>query len=219
VEEEKPENKNFEIDKPLEQIAKEVQGMKIPQLGKWAVDNAPNSAAKEIATKVLARLKEFDKLKVFPKSIRVLNDSQFNTKGVRGAVTLASMRGVGIELTLRLNGLQNGVKSLPIYDNGNGKNYQGITATENYTPLLELIRFFTPFGIKQYNTITLKDKIWAIEVKSHDVDTQDLKGLQLFSKYYPNVYKSAIVAPQEKTRIQDGIFICDIVTLLQEMGL
>jgi hypothetical protein len=111
VEEEKPENKNFEIDKPLEQIAKEVQGMKIPQLGKWAVDNAPNSAAKEIATKVLARLKEFDKLKVFPKAIRVLNDSQFNTKGVRGAVTLASMRGVGIELTLRLNGLQNNKSS------------------------------------------------------------------------------------------------------------
>jgi len=59
-----------------------------------------------------------------------------------------------------LDGLQNGVKALPIYENGNGKYYQGITATENYSPLLELMRFFTPFGIKQYNTITLKDKIW-----------------------------------------------------------
>ncbi len=63
-----------------------------------------------------------------------------------------------------LEGLQNGVKSLPVYDNGNGKYYQGITATENYSPLLELVRFFTPFGIKQYNTITLKDKIWEERV-------------------------------------------------------
>ena len=63
-----------------------------------------------------------------------------------------------------LEGLQNGVKSLPVYDNDNGKYYQGITATENYSPLLELVRFFTPFGIKQYNTITLKDKIWEERV-------------------------------------------------------
>lgn len=63
-----------------------------------------------------------------------------------------------------LNGLQNGVKTLPIYDNGNGKQYQGIVATENYSPLVELMRFFTPFGIKQYNTIQLKDKIWEERV-------------------------------------------------------
>jgi GLPGLI family protein len=61
-------------------------------------------------------------------------------------------------------GLQNGVKALPIYDNGNGKLYHGIVATETYSPLLELMRFFTPFGIKQYNTITLKDKIWEERV-------------------------------------------------------
>lgn len=63
-----------------------------------------------------------------------------------------------------LNGLQNGIKALPIYENGNGKNYQGIATTENFTPLLELLRFFTPFGIKHYNTITLKDKIWEERV-------------------------------------------------------
>jgi GLPGLI family protein len=61
-------------------------------------------------------------------------------------------------------GLQNGVKALPSYDNGNGKLYQGIAATETYSPLLELMRFFTPFGIKQYNTIMLKDKIWEERV-------------------------------------------------------
>ena len=63
-----------------------------------------------------------------------------------------------------LDGLKNGAKTLPIYNNGNGKEYQGIVSTENYLPLLELMRFFTPFGIKQYNHIQLKDKTWEEKV-------------------------------------------------------
>jgi GLPGLI family protein len=63
-----------------------------------------------------------------------------------------------------LDGLQNGVKSLPIYENGNGKQYQGIISTDDYSPIIELMRFFTPFGIKQYNTIQLKDKTWEERV-------------------------------------------------------
>lgn len=59
-----------------------------------------------------------------------------------------------------LNGLMNGSKSLPVYENGNGKQYQGVVKTGNYSPLLELMRFFTPFGIKQYGHIQLKNKIW-----------------------------------------------------------
>lgn len=72
-----------------------------------------------------------------------------------------------------LDGLQNGVKTLPIYENGNGKLYQGIVSTENYVPLLELMRFFTPFGIKQYNTIQLKDKVWEERV-SYRQDISEL---------------------------------------------
>jgi len=59
-----------------------------------------------------------------------------------------------------LDGLKNGVKTLPVYSNGNGKNYQGVVATPDYTPPLELMRFFTPFGIKQFNHIQLKGKQW-----------------------------------------------------------
>ena len=72
-----------------------------------------------------------------------------------------------------LDGLQNGIKTLPIYDNGNGKQYQGIVSTENFSPLIELIRFFTPFGIKQYNTIQLKDKVWEERV-SYRQDISEL---------------------------------------------
>lgn len=75
-----------------------------------------------------------------------------------------------------LDGLQNGVKALPVYDNGNGKIYQGITRTDDYSPLLELMRFFTPFGIKQYNHIELKDKKWEDFVSYR----QDISELQSF---------------------------------------
>jgi GLPGLI family protein len=59
-----------------------------------------------------------------------------------------------------LDGLQNGAKVLPVYTCGNNKEYQGVVATKDYLPLIELMRFFTPFGIKQYNYLELKDKKW-----------------------------------------------------------
>lgn len=59
-----------------------------------------------------------------------------------------------------LDGLQKGAKTLPSYENGNGKSYLGMVRTEEFSPLIELMRFFTPFGIKQYNHLQLKDKIW-----------------------------------------------------------
>ncbi|WP_233525549.1 PNGase F N-terminal domain-containing protein [Chitinophaga silvisoli] len=46
-----------------------------------------------------------------------------------------------------LNGLQNGVKDLPVYK----EKYQGVVATDDYLPAMELLRFFTPFGIHHYN--------------------------------------------------------------------
>jgi hypothetical protein len=82
-----------------------------------------------------------------------------------------------------LDGLQNGVKTLPMYDNGNGKLYQGIVASSTYSPLLELMRFFTPFGIKQYNSIALKDKTWEERVNyRQDISelTAALSGQEIY---------------------------------------
>lgn len=59
-----------------------------------------------------------------------------------------------------LDGLKNGINTLPYYENGNGKKYQGYTLTNEYEPLIELMRFFTPFGINKYNHIQIKDKEW-----------------------------------------------------------
>ncbi|MFZ4679682.1 MAG: GLPGLI family protein [Flavobacterium sp.] len=75
-----------------------------------------------------------------------------------------------------LDGLQNGAKTLPIYNNGNGKEYQGVVATENYNPIVELMRFFTPFGVKQYNNLQLKDKTWTENVLYRQ-DVSDLRSL------------------------------------------
>jgi len=57
-----------------------------------------------------------------------------------------------------LNGLQKGVKALPVYK----EKYQGVVATDNYLPTLELLRFFTPFGVNKYNKVSnIKGYNWA----------------------------------------------------------
>lgn len=58
------------------------------------------------------------------------------------------------------DGLEKGAKILPVFENGNGKQYYGVTATENYAPAMEMMRFFTAFGIQKFNHIQLKDKNW-----------------------------------------------------------
>jgi GLPGLI family protein len=75
-----------------------------------------------------------------------------------------------------LDGLKNGAGTLPIYTNGNGKEYQGVVATPTYNPVVELMRFYTPFGVKQYNTLQLKDKTWA-ENTMYRQDISDLRML------------------------------------------
>lgn len=58
------------------------------------------------------------------------------------------------------HGLEKGVKTLPMYENGNGKQYFGIISNQNYQPVVEMMRFFTAFGINTFNNLELKDKTW-----------------------------------------------------------
>lgn len=72
------------------------------------------------------------------------------------------------------DGLEKGAKTLPVYDNGNGKQYFGVAATDNYNPAVEMMRFFTAFGINKFNHIQLKDKNWQT-INPYRQDITDLK--------------------------------------------
>ncbi|KMQ69453.1 peptide-N-glycosidase [Chryseobacterium sp. FH2] len=72
------------------------------------------------------------------------------------------------------DGLEKGAKTLPAYDNGNGKQYFGVTANKNYNPAIEMMRFFTPFGINTFNHIQLKNKTWQT-VNPYREDITELK--------------------------------------------
>lgn len=55
------------------------------------------------------------------------------------------------ELTIK-DALLRGVDVLPFFTGKNGKNYQGFTATAAYEPPVEIMRFFTSFGARYFNT-------------------------------------------------------------------
>ena len=50
-----------------------------------------------------------------------------------------------------LTALKNGKKELPVYFDNNGEEYQGVISTDNYTVPVELMRFFTSFGVGHFN--------------------------------------------------------------------
>lgn len=72
------------------------------------------------------------------------------------------------------DGLEKGAKTLPLYENGNGKQYYGITSTDGYDPSIEMMRFFTAFGIQKFNHIQLKGKDWQT-ISPYRQDITDLK--------------------------------------------
>jgi hypothetical protein len=111
-----------------------------------------------------------------------------------------------------LDGLEKGVANLPIYTNGNGKEYQGVVSTSTFDPLIELVRFFTPFGVGHYNTIQLKGKTWANHVDyrqditdlSSELSEQEVYvGFTIFGKHTVSVNvtiheeEGVVVAPKK----------------------
>jgi hypothetical protein len=60
-----------------------------------------------------------------------------------------------------LDALQKGIEKLPVYKSNNSS-YQGVVATENYSPPLELMRFYTSFGVRHFNQdVKIKGYQWA----------------------------------------------------------
>ncbi len=50
-----------------------------------------------------------------------------------------------------LEALRKGIDHLPLYSDNAGNQYQGIIATPEYSPAVEWMRFFTPFGVGYFN--------------------------------------------------------------------
>lgn len=64
-----------------------------------------------------------------------------------------------------LKGMTEGMEKAPTYENGNGTLYKGMVANENFEPSIELMRFFTPFGVDHFNDrVKLKGKVWQDSV-------------------------------------------------------
>ena len=60
-----------------------------------------------------------------------------------------------------LDGLRNGTKTMPTIQARNGKSYQGVVANDKFSPLVEIMRFFTSFGIGQFNDkVTVYGQQW-----------------------------------------------------------
>lgn len=105
--------------------------------------------------------------------------------------------------------LKNGAKTVPTFDNGNGKTYQGIVATDQYEPAVELMRFFTPFGIQQFNNLKLKDKNWHDKVYYRQ-DISDFKQTLSEKEIWTGVFignydKNGHKISLEITVHQDGL--------------
>lgn len=69
-----------------------------------------------------------------------------------------------------------GTTELPSFTDKNGTRYPGMIKTGQYLPVIELVRFFTPFGIRHYNQYrSLKDQDWE-ERTLFKQDISDLRG-------------------------------------------
>lgn len=55
-------------------------------------------------------------------------------------------------------------KGLSTLPQSSSDGHNGLITTENYTPPIELMRFFTPFGVGGYNHIKVKGQQWADSV-------------------------------------------------------
>jgi len=86
-----------------------------------------------------------------------------------------------------LDGMKNGMSTLPKYENGNGKSYQGVVRTAIFEPIVELMRFFTPFGVKQFNYLQLKGKVWQDSVLYRQ-DVSELAGMLSEQEVYVGAF-------------------------------
>lgn len=87
----------------------------------------------------------------------------------------------------------------------------------------------TPVNISYFRTrggtevdfiVELRGKVYAIEAKYGHVNAADIRGLNRFREYYPDVFKSIIVSTEpSRLVLEDGTIACDINLLMKELEL
>jgi len=73
------------------------------------------------------------------------------------------------------DGMTNGINTLPIYYDAAKLDYQGVVATTDYQPPVELVRFFTPFGIRHFNNRVTVDSIKWENSTGYKQDISDMR--------------------------------------------
>lgn len=86
-----------------------------------------------------------------------------------------------------LEGLEKGANVLPAFTGRNGKTYHGYVSTGEYNAPLEVMRFFTPFGVRHFNKqVQIEGYPWADSA----VFKQDISDLapRLQGDVYMGIY-------------------------------
>lgn len=86
------------------------------------------------------------------------------------------------------DGMQNGMQTLPSYEVGDDKAYLGMVRTTEYSPIYELMRFFTPFGVSHFNNrLELKGKTWQ-DSSIYRQDVSEFLNVMSGKEVYIGVY-------------------------------
>jgi hypothetical protein len=91
-----------------------------------------------------------------------------------------------------LKAFENGLAELPVYKDKQGKPYQGVVATGDFSPLVELMRFFTPFGIRKYND----QKVQGLKWEDSTYYKQEVTSI--LSKYSGEVWVGVFIGNYDK---------------------
>jgi hypothetical protein len=188
-----PEEVKFTIDKTAPEIYQDIKKLDLPGLSQWAIDNAPNDIAKEIATKIKNRIDFFASRNIELNGPIILNNSQ-RVKSYAGLVHTHASK-LGVEITYKLNGLVDGKTA----SSQNGLKYEtilhelvhaattvqtmGLPRTDPLISELEELRrelrlkFKKDLTAKKFNELQDSKKIHAIRYALQDIDELMAKGL------------------------------------------
>jgi len=74
-----------------------------------------------------------------------------------------------------LAAMRNGISAIPTFTDSKSNEYQGIRLTDDYVPAIEIVRFFTPFGINHFND---KVSIEGLEWEDKAVYKQEITDIK-----------------------------------------